>query len=334
MTFRTLDDRHRGRVDLFIALVLALLLPTNATVLMSAETRESSTGGLPSVDAVSTDFVAVPRAHGPVQFKIYTNASPDSQSLFNSFEIEAHGQSLLQTLEGKTLKGWLDSGGTREAVHQILIDGHGATLSPANGMRLMERAAGPGWEYMALDASDAYRGQLERFTRAVLFVEPDLFVLYDQVVAPAPVAFQMLLHAPADTRVDPDWGDLHLETTITNLRINTPGEQRSPRAWKKLQSGFESSIPGHATMQLEAAAKLTRYDVITVFAVYPARGKSDYAFKLLEGTTAIGARIHRAGLPTLVAFRTSPLGRPASLTGFSFDGSVGVDVFRPKFRTR
>ena len=82
-------------------------------------------------------------------------------------------------------------------------------------------------------------------------------------------------------------------------------------------------------MQLGPTNKLAQLDLLTVFAVYRGGEKKNYAFKLLESNNAVGARIHRDGLPTLVAFRTDPAAGKASLTGFGFSGPVGVDVFKP-----
>ena len=83
-------------------------------------------------------------------------------------------------------------------------------------------------------------------------------------------------------------------------------------------------------MQLGPTTPRAELDLLTVFVVYRAGAKRDYAFKLLESNSAVGARIHRDGLPTLVAFKISPDGGTASLTGFGFSGPVGVDVFKPK----
>jgi len=60
----------------------------------------------------------------------------------------------------------------------------------------------------------------------------------------------------------------------------------------------------------------------------------DYVFKLVESNTAVGARIHRDGLPTLVAFRLDPANPNSSLDSFKFSGPVGVSVFRPKRNAR
>jgi len=50
----------------------------------------------------------------------------------------------------------------------------------------------------------------------------------------------------------------------------------------------------------------------------------------LESETAIGVRVHRDGLPTLIAFRKSIAAGEADLTGMKFAGPVAVDVFQPK----
>ena len=85
-------------------------------------------------------------------------------------------------------------------------------------------------------------------------------------------------------------------------------------------------------MRMGPTNKVAELDLLTVFAVHRHGGTNDYAFKLLESNTAVGARIHRAGYPTLVAFRIDPSAGGASLTGFGFRGPVGVDVFKPKRR--
>ncbi len=314
-------------------LFCALWLVSHPAERMTAATSPVNSTSLRTSDP-DAGFVAIPTVPGPVQFRLYTSASKDSPRLFNTFDIEAGGVSLIQTMDPAALKSGFYAEGPHDAMHNILIDGRGPTLAPSHGMKLIGRATGPGWEYVSLDASAAYRGLVEQLTRSILFVEPDLFILHDQFVASSPVGFAMVLHAPEGTRVDADWGDLRLETTLNNLRINTPGTKKSFRAWKKVESEIDHLFPGTVTMRLEAPAKLTRVGVTTVFAVSPASQKRDYAFKLLESTSSVGARIHRDGLPTLVAFRTIPEGQPASLTGFHFDGPVGIDVFRPKQKPR
>jgi hypothetical protein len=278
----------------------------------------------------SADFVVVPDATNALRFRLYTNAAPNAPHLFNTFEIEAYGESLLQSPGGEV-------SGRRASpssvwLHNILVDGEGPTLASTNSMMVVERASGPEWRYVAFDASGAYRGRLEEYRRGILFIAPDLFVLFDHLVARKPVNFQMLLHPPVATQVDSIWHDLRLERPQAGFRIHAPGTKGNLRSWQRIESPADQLLPGTVTMSLAPTNKLAALDLLTVFAVYRGGEKKDYAFKLLESTSAVGARIHREGLPTLVAFKLDPAAPSASLTGFGFSGPVGVDVFKPKVR--
>ena len=231
------------------------------------------------------------------------------------------------------MQRWLAARPFDDSVHNVLVNGRGPNLAPTNGMTVMEQAAGPEWRYLALDESSAYRDRLDRFTRRVLFIEPDLFVLYDHLKAKEPIRFQMLLHPPAATRVDTNWADLRLNLPAGGFRIDTPGRKGELRSWSRVASVADEFFPGTVTVQLGPTNRLAELDVLTVFALYPPGQRREYLFKLLESNSAIGARIHRDGLPTLIAFKTDPTAPAASLTGFGFTGPVGVSVFRPKPRS-
>jgi hypothetical protein len=276
------------------------------------------------------DAVVLPDLTNAVQFRLYTNASPDSPHLFNTIEIEAYGEVLLPSPGGDALKRWLATSPTNASLHNILVNGAGPRLALTNSMMVIEQASGPDWRYIALDASSAYRGRLEQFKRGILFVEPDLFVLYDHLIAKEPVSFQMLLHPPAATRLDTFWRDLRLDWPNGAFQICAPAGRHALRSWERLESVADSILPGTVTMQLGPTNKLAQVDLLTVFAVYRGGEKKNYAFKLLESNNAVGARIHREGLPTLVAFKTDPAASKASLTGFPFSGPAGVYVFKPK----
>lgn len=280
----------------------------------------------------SPDFVVVPSPTNALQLRLYTNASPASPHLFNTFDIDAHGERLLQSPGGDALRRGLAASSSRAWLHNILVDGEGATLATTNSMAVIERASGPEWSYIALDARAAYRGRLEEYWRGILFVAPDLFVVFDHLVAKKPVNFQMVLRPPAAARVDDVWHDLRLDLSQSGFRIHTPGRKGMPRLWQRIESAADPFFPGTATMQLGVSNKLAALDLVTVFAIWRGGEKKDYAFKFLESNSATGARIHRDGLPTLVAFKIDPAAQNASLAGFGFSGPVGVDVFKPKLK--
>ena len=296
--------------------------------LLSAESGNCQPDLPRRAEAVAQDFVVIPNSTNPVQFRLYTNAAPDSPHLFNTFDIEGYGAILLQSPGGQTPQSWLASS-SNPSLHNVLVDSAGPELAARNSLKLLDAAQGPAWRYISLDASAAYRSRLQRFTRSILFVEPDLFVLYDHLVGRNPVEFEMLLRVPAATRLDTDWGDLHLDTPQARMIIHSPGRKRDLRAWRRLMpETADTLLPGTTVMSLAPTNKLAQLRVITVFGVRPASEKTDYTFKLLESTDAFGAQIQRDGLPTLVAFNTSTNAN-ASLIGFRFSGPAGVYVFRP-----
>lgn len=281
------------------------------------------------VDASSSrDCVVLPNPTNAVRFRLYTNASPDAAHLFNTFAVEAYGEKMLLSPTWEDVNKFRGTATTDSYLHNLLVDGLGAELNAANGISVVDQASGSDWCYMTLDATRAYASRLEKYRRSILFVAPDLFVLHDHLVAKQPVNFLMLLHPPSATRVDPIWHDLRLQLPKASLRINAPS-RRELRKWEPMTSPAAPSLPGTMTVKVGPTNKVTQADLLTVFAIQPNGRKMDYAFKLVESNTAVGARIHREGLPTLVAFRLAATNATASLDGFKFEGAVGVSVFRP-----
>jgi len=215
----------------------------------------------------------------------------------------------------------------------VLVNGLGPDLSTTTSIKIIEQASGPDWCYLALDLTSPYRRSLEEYRRGILFVAPDLFVVYDHLVGREPMSFEMFLHPPAATRVDPDWHDLRLDTPLASLRIHAPsrGELRS---WERVELPADAILPNTMTAKMGPTIQMSQVDSITVFAIQPRGMGMDYVFKLVESNTAVGARIQRDGLPTLVAFRLDPTNANPSLDSFKFTGPVGVGVFRPGQKPR
>jgi hypothetical protein len=274
-------------------------------------------------------FVVLPGGTNAVQFRLYTNASPDAAHLFNTFEIEAFGKKLLQSPGAESMRQWLRAAPTNGTLHNVLVNSLGPEPGITNSMKLLEQTSGRDWCYVALDLTPAYGGSLKQYQRSILFVAPDLFVLYDHLVGRERLRFEMFLHPPAAARVDPAWGDVRLETPEASVRINAPS-RRELRSWERINSSADAILPNTMTVRIGPTNKVSQLDLLTVFAVRPGGKTMDYVFKLVESNTAVGARIHRDGLPTLVAFRLDPASPESSLDSFKFTGPVGVAVFRPK----
>ncbi len=89
----------------------------------------------------------------------------------------------------------------------VLVNGEGQVIrdAKANG-RIMAFEDQPGLTYVAGDATAAYMGKLRRFHRRILFLRPGLFLLVDDLEAPADAVFQWMLHAFEEMELDESSG--------------------------------------------------------------------------------------------------------------------------------
>ncbi len=90
-----------------------------------------------------------------------------------------------------------------KSVNSITVDGEGQgkrtadAIGEVTGFHTSEMI-----DYVEGEAGQAYEGKLDRFTRRILFLKPDVIVVYDVVKAPAPSSFEWRLHAPTEMVLD------------------------------------------------------------------------------------------------------------------------------------
>lgn len=58
------------------------------------------------------------------------------------------------------------------------------------------------FDFVEGEAGKAYEGHLDRFTRRILFLKPDVIVIHDVLAAPEESSFEWRLHAPTEMSVD------------------------------------------------------------------------------------------------------------------------------------
>jgi hypothetical protein len=132
----------------------------------------------------------------------------------NSFLLWAYGQRLLIRSGYRDIYGsahhrdWMWS--TR-SVNNITVDGHGQVAHSADSQgKIVAFKTTPSIDVVAGEAADAYRVRedgedrqlLDRFTRAVLFVKPELVIVFDRLEAPQASSFEYWLHAVNEFSVD------------------------------------------------------------------------------------------------------------------------------------
>ena len=132
----------------------------------------------------------------------------------NSFVLWAYGQRLLvrsghyYLYGGPHHRDWVWS--TR-SVNNITVDGQGQVRrsSSAKG-QITAFGTTPSIDVVVGEAGGAYRVKesggerslLDRYTRAILFVKPELVIVFDRLVAPEPAQFEYWLHAVNEFAVE------------------------------------------------------------------------------------------------------------------------------------
>jgi len=150
----------------------------------------------------------------------------------NSFNLDAYGQKLLVSSGHYDLYGsehhrnWVWS--TR-SVNNITVDGHGQLpRSPLAKGKIVAFHTTPGIDAVAGEAGAAYllrdqdgqfRQLLDRFTRTILFIKPELVIVYDRVVARQPSTYQYWLHADKKFELA-DQSDIRLEVEDVACRMS------------------------------------------------------------------------------------------------------------------
>ncbi len=126
----------------------------------------------------------------------------------NSFVLYAYGDALLIPSGHRDQYGsahhrnWMWE---TKSVNSVTLDG-----GQGQGRRSLESKGqivgfftSRAMDYVAGEAAEAYQGRLRRFTRYLLFVKPDLILLYDRIVATNPVTADAWFHSLARMEIGP-----------------------------------------------------------------------------------------------------------------------------------
>ncbi|MCP4611529.1 MAG: DUF4962 domain-containing protein [Planctomycetes bacterium] len=175
-------------------------------------------GQLPKVRATAPDELPDSRLFtGTGQAYLNTNltdADESVQVVFKSspFGTQSHGyeanNSILLWGYGKRLlirSGYRDSYGSdhhknwmwsTRSVNNITVNGkgQGRRTSKAQG-KVIGFKTTPSIDIIAGEAGKAYEPELERFTRSIIFVKPEVVIVYDRLEAKEPSTYEYWLHA-------------------------------------------------------------------------------------------------------------------------------------------
>ncbi len=248
----------------------------------------------------------------------------------NSFQLNAYGEALLTTCVYRDLHGskfhyqWAHS--TR-AHNAVLVNGEQqARHTPAPHGRIVDFITTPEWDYVSGDATDAYGDLLERYQRHVVFIKPDLIVIYDELEAREPATFQFMLHAEDPFEVFEANNTLRLNREKAGLdaRYLSPVELTFHQ-WDGYEPPPERrEFPNQWHLETATVEEKQALDMLTVVVPYRAGARSEWSAKREETESAIGLRFNRNGKEILVAFRKAGAGETAELAGWQFTGPAAV----------
>lgn len=215
----------------------------------------------------------------------------------------------------------------------LWLDGRAVEMIATNTVKLLDHRSSNDWEFASLDLAPAFGAGVNRFRRHLLYIQPDLVVICDEVSPKNLAAVQTGWWLPDALAFDAVRDEWRLQLPKAGLTVRAFGSPHDGfRLLEAPGSANADVVQGLKCLRAGVTDKISDYRQITVLVPHEKDARRSLAFKLLESDTAIGVRVHRDGLPTLVAFRKSTTSGEANLTGLKFSGPVAVDVFRPKRR--
>ncbi|MGC9326294.1 MAG: DUF4962 domain-containing protein [Candidatus Hinthialibacter sp.] len=141
----------------------------------------------------------------------------------NSFLLYAFGERLFIRTGRRDIYGsehhqkWMWS--TR-STNCITVNGEGQRGHSAEAQgRITEFKTSKTYDYVVGEAADAYFGKLERFTRRILFIKPDMVILLDELKAPDDASFEWRLHAPTEMIIH-NQHDIRVENGKASCKVN------------------------------------------------------------------------------------------------------------------
>ena len=157
---------------------------------------------------------------------------------------------------------------TTKANNCVLVNGEGQGIRDAKACgRIAAFEDTAGMSYLVGDAAPAYMGKLVRCDRRILFLRPGLFLILDDLEAPAAARFQWMLHAFEEMELDGNRVVSRREGAAMDVRLACP-TGLSVSQTDEFDVPFNANIPEefqqerpnhwHVTAETQDDARATR----------------------------------------------------------------------------
>lgn len=162
------------------------------------------------------------------------------------------------------------------------------------------------------DAAAAYPEMLERFDRIVLFLRPDVFVVYDELGAPEPAEFTWLLHSFEPAQIDETAHSMTVRQSDQRLRVQhlAPAElsyaQDNERPFPMLTKSFcryTEAFPQPYTIRVITPQRAQERILAVMDTWDETAGPALSGLETLSTADPLAVRFTRAGVTETVLFR-------------------------------
>ena len=236
----------------------------------------------------------------------------------NTFQLNAYGEALITPCVYRDLHGskfhyqWVHS---TQAQNGVLVDGEGQTKhSAAPYGRIAAEKFTPDYDYVMGEAPEAYAGRLTRFRRHAVLVKPTaadtiappLVVLYDDLEAREPAAFQFMLHALSAFKVD----ETRARLTVQRPKAGLVVQYLSPaplafRQWDGFAPPPRKEFPNQWHVEAGTRDKQRSLAMLTLFVPYRGDKQPEFTATRIDGTDKLGVQMTCAGHKTRIMFSKS-----------------------------
>ena len=212
----------------------------------------------------------------------------------------------------------------------VLVNGLGQKIRVADGGAIVGFKDAAGYSYVAGDATPAYVGRLNKWVRRILFLRPGLFLLLDEIEAPAQSRYQWMLHAFEKMEIKGDKvtsrrrgatldvnlacsGGLKLTQTD---QFDTPYNRGIPKAYHR-----EKANHWHVTAETAKSSRKAR--IAAVMSVYGADERFDVQLQHMNGWLGATGTGDFGKVEGWIRFDETDT-RPASLSGQDINRHVNL----------
>lgn len=251
----------------------------------------------------------------------------------NSFVIHADGEILAADVGYYTYYGddyHMKWSVTTHTHNTILVNGEGQPKSIEAKGEIARFFNSPAYTVFTGDASRAYEGPLTRYLRSIIFIRPDVWVVYDKLGAEEPSEFSWLLNAFGQPEIDAEEQTMVVPQRETRLRVDhllpekvryeSSNERRFPiqtRAWSRFTEAFPE--PWHTRVTTD---KSHEANILTLLHSHrEADGARFDSKNCIDSAHTVGVAIEFDSDREIVLFRRNNDARhPIEGEGLSSDG--------------